>query len=323
MGPSISIIVPVYKTERYLCRCIDSILAQTYTDFELLLVDDGSPDNSSKICDEYAALDPRVRVFHKTNGGASSARNQGLAMAKGKWIAFCDSDDWTYPSWLNIFGFENSDRWDLLCQGFRSLKIRNGFEEIKEYGVDFAGDVRTGIQVFSDNNILGYLWNKAFKREIIESNGLSFDENIKFKEDEVFILKYLCFAKNVKSLNDIGYFYYEPDWENKYSKIPFLMEECRRLNSYYSLKFIMGEEKNKVYDAFFSEGVIDFYFKYYYDDLEKRRYCLDQLHFLLKDAAIKPKMFWLTRMAIKSDLYKMIGGSIMQMHRWVKILLRK
>ena len=88
MNPKISVIVPVYKVENYLHRCVDSILAQSFTDFELLLIDDGSPDNCGVICDEYAAKDSRVRVFHKPNGGVSSARNLGLDNARGGWIAF-------------------------------------------------------------------------------------------------------------------------------------------------------------------------------------------------------------------------------------------
>jgi len=97
MQPVISIIVPVYNAELTLVRCVDSILNQTLTDFELLLVDDGSRDDSGRICDEYVKKDKRIRVFHKENGGVSSARNLGLSKAVGKWIAFADSDDWCDP----------------------------------------------------------------------------------------------------------------------------------------------------------------------------------------------------------------------------------
>ena len=92
--PKISVIVPVYKAEAYLRRCVDSILAQTFQDFEVLLIDDGSPDRSGEICDEYARKDRRVRVFHKENGGVSSARNVGIEKALGTWIMFVDADDW-------------------------------------------------------------------------------------------------------------------------------------------------------------------------------------------------------------------------------------
>ena len=93
MKPKISVIVPVYNTEKYLQRCIDSILLQSFTDFELLLIDDGSTDSSGTICDKYAEQDSRIRVFHKANGGASSARNIGLDNAIGEWVCFVDSDD--------------------------------------------------------------------------------------------------------------------------------------------------------------------------------------------------------------------------------------
>ena len=100
--PKISVIVPVYNTEKYLRRCIDSVLAQTYQDFELLLIDDGSKDSSGAICDEYAEKDTRVRVFHKENGGVSSARNLGLDNAKGEWVTFIDSDDYFLPKGLTV-----------------------------------------------------------------------------------------------------------------------------------------------------------------------------------------------------------------------------
>lgn len=94
MNPKISVIVPVYKAEKYLHRCVDSILAQTFTDFEVLLIDDGSPDRSGDICDEYAKKDSRVRVYHKENGGVTAARRDGVAMSQGSWISFVDSDDY-------------------------------------------------------------------------------------------------------------------------------------------------------------------------------------------------------------------------------------
>ena len=100
-APKISVIVPVYKAEKYLQKCVDSILGQTFRDFELLLIDDGSPDGSGAICDEYAKKDSRVRVFHKENGGVSSARNKGIDEAKGEWISFLDADDYWTESHLS------------------------------------------------------------------------------------------------------------------------------------------------------------------------------------------------------------------------------
>lgn len=99
-NPAVSVIIPLYKTEKYLAECIESVLAQTFEDFEMILVDDGSPDNSGKICDDYAASDPRIRVFHKQNGGVSSARNLGAKNAKADLVVFLDSDDWQTPLFL-------------------------------------------------------------------------------------------------------------------------------------------------------------------------------------------------------------------------------
>ena len=107
--PKVSIIVPIYKAEKYLHRCVDSIIAQTFTDWELLLVDDGSPDRSGEICDEYTGRDNRIRVIHKENGGVSSARNAGLDVAKGQWVVFVDSDDWCEAYYLADFFKEGID----------------------------------------------------------------------------------------------------------------------------------------------------------------------------------------------------------------------
>lgn len=109
MIPVISIIVPVYNVEKYLSQCIDSILAQAFIDFELLLVDDGSTDGSGRICDEYANKDARIQVFHKKNGGVSSARNIGLEHAQGEWITFVDSDDWLDLKYCQILWEEVQD----------------------------------------------------------------------------------------------------------------------------------------------------------------------------------------------------------------------
>ena len=98
--PSISVIIPVYKAEKYLYRCVDSFLRQTFSDFEVLLIDDGSPDNSGKICDAYSVQDKRIKAFHKTNEGVSSARQYGLDHAEGEYVIHADPDDWVEPTML-------------------------------------------------------------------------------------------------------------------------------------------------------------------------------------------------------------------------------
>lgn len=125
--PEISVIVPVYKVERFLPACIDSLLAQTFADFELILVDDGSPDGCPVLCDAAAEKDNRVRVLHKANGGVSTARNAGLDMARGKWIAFVDSDDSVQPDYLERC---TRQRW----QRVRTLPFAAGSVWMKKAG---------------------------------------------------------------------------------------------------------------------------------------------------------------------------------------------
>lgn len=129
--PRVSIIVPVYNTEKYLPCCINSILTQTFTDFELLLIDDGSKDNSGKICDEYAVIDKRVRVFHKNNEGASIARNLGIKKSKGKFLVFVDSDDYIASDYIQTFCeiLSKYDRPDIIIQS--PIYVDKGHEKYK------------------------------------------------------------------------------------------------------------------------------------------------------------------------------------------------
>ena len=129
--PQISVIVPVYNVEPYLRQCVDSILNQTFTDFELLLVDDGSTDRSGAICDEYASLDARVKVFHTTNRGVSAARNLGIDKASAEWITFVDSDDWVEKSYLANFEKYSKDNYLILIQRYT---MDYSFQENKQIG---------------------------------------------------------------------------------------------------------------------------------------------------------------------------------------------
>lgn len=137
----ISVIVPVYNVEPYLRECIESILGQTYRDFELILVDDGSPDNCGAICDEYAARDPRIRVIHQENGGLSAARNAGLDVAKGEYVAFVDSDDLLHPEYLNYLmrGIAESQA-DISLVGFLKFSKERPFPMQIPYAVKSVKD---------------------------------------------------------------------------------------------------------------------------------------------------------------------------------------
>lgn len=203
-------------------RCVDSILGQTFTDFELILVDDGSTDDSGKICDEYVKKDNRVRVFHKENGGVSSARNLGLDKVRGEWVTFCDADDFVYPDWLGNFGVLKNKNYDIIGQGLEcSGSIRNDKSESAPfvYGFDFDGDPYHFYNKSMDAKIFGSLCNKIFRHQIIKDNQIRMPEGMKYEEDGVFITKYLSFAKKCKHVSQAGYFYNVPQFSDKYQRL--------------------------------------------------------------------------------------------------------
>ena len=188
----VSIIVPVYNAEKYLNGCIDSILRQSYDNFELILADDGSSDSSPAICDKYAAQDKRVTVIHKTNGGSSSARNAGITAAKGEFIAFVDSDDTVSPDYLRLL-VKNIDGHDIsIGTPLMNLSLENRSVTLtiadKSYCLEqFKADIRSTYK----SQYVNSPWNKLFRTEIIKNNGILFDEAMNVGEDCVFCLTYL------------------------------------------------------------------------------------------------------------------------------------
>lgn len=191
----ISIIVPVYRVEKYLSECIDSILAQTFTDFELLLIDDGSPDQSGKICDNYASTDKRIRVIHKPNGGASSARNVGLELATGKYIAFVDADDSIAPTMYEemIALSEKHSVEAVLCAYTESSRAYHPTqaETLPTNVVLSPSEVERKIlfSLFEQTRYLLTVWNKLFLRRVIEAHSLRFPLQT-YSEDTLFNIAY-------------------------------------------------------------------------------------------------------------------------------------
>lgn len=180
--PKISVIIPVYKVEQYLEDCIKSLLSQTFTDFEIILVDDGSPDNSGALCDKYAASDSRIKVFHKENGGVSSARNTGIKASKGEWICFVDSDDWVEPDYLEkLYKTVFEKQADVSICGF-TMDVRKP-EKI------FTGR-EACVNVFCQKGFGGYSPLKLIKASLLkDGEGVFYNENYKYLEDSEFFLR--------------------------------------------------------------------------------------------------------------------------------------
>ena len=188
----ISIIVPVYNTEKYLDRCIQSILAQTYTDFELLLVDDGSTDSSGAICDKYAEQDSRIRVFHKANGGASSARNMGLDNAIGEWVCFVDSDDSLTRDAVEILCAN--------CNNGADIVIANTVNNVIISGGDWA-------KALLESKIRCELWGGLYKRRLLADSCHKIPASIVIGEDFLLNLHLALDVDKVKLLDNNIYNY--------------------------------------------------------------------------------------------------------------------
>lgn len=206
--PKITIIVPVYNVEIYLPHCINSILAQTFTDWELLLVDDGSPDRSGEICDEYAKTDKRIRVFHKKNGGVSSARNLGLDNAHGKWVTFVDADDYILPDFIKGLykPIETGEPVDFVHGG--CCNVENGHI----IGVNQSYENYIGEDPgYVFKKFRGLTVSKLFSLENVNRGGdglpLRFDEKMKIAEDMAFTLDYLMSVKRYAFVEEKGYCY--------------------------------------------------------------------------------------------------------------------
>ena len=271
----VSIIVPVYKTANTLSRCIESIQQQDYADFELILIDDGSPDRSGEICDEYAEKDQRIKVIHKPNGGVSSARNAGLDAATGEYIVFVDSDDYvteTYLSDLLVDGY------DFVIAGY----IEENVDGVRRRVVRASADVREisfnpedQYKVLSSGYTIYGSWSKLYKRSIIEKNNIKFDINNCMGEDTMFSSDYLVHCKSFRIIEQTPYIYV------RYGN-------STTLSTTISKRFLISYEQTekRVYDNFIS-------FLGYADDYTeavKRRLVFYFLIMLAdKEASIKRK----------------------------------
>lgn len=223
--PEISVIVPVYNVEKYINECIESILAQTFADFELILVDDGSTDNSGVICDKYAERDPRVKVIHKENGGVSSARNIGIKESKGAFITFIDSDDMVDIDYFMDAIQETCSRFvDVYISGLH-METWNSqvIIDMKEYTIANAGEY--SVKELLDNLEIKYPlicicgpWCKLFRSELIKKSDIKFDTSMSLGEDTNFNIDYLEKCRNVLFSNKCFYHYRRGNDDSLFSR---------------------------------------------------------------------------------------------------------
>lgn len=242
----ISVIIPVYNVEKYLNKCIDSIVNQTYKNLEIILVDDGSLDKSSQLCDEWAKRDNRINVIHKVNGGVSSARNYGLEISKGEYISFVDSDDWV----------DKNTYQELLCHIKKDIDFVS-FGVLEEYDTETYQILNSNNyqiykqkqilnHILDDNSVAGYVCNKLFKRSIIGSE--KFDETLMSCEDIDFCTRISVMCNSIIHV-DAKFYHY------------------RRRNDSMTGEYKYNPYKLSVLTAY--ENIMPIFFKYDVNDYYK------------------------------------------------------
>ena len=214
---TISVIVPVYNTKKELPRCIESICKQTYKDLEIICIDDGSSDGSGQILEEFQAKDNRIQVIHKENGGESSARNTGLKMSAGKYIAFCDCDDWIDPDMYEVLAGElERERIDMAASGW--------YKETDSSSQEIKNEQPVSKQIFGRDELLRYLyrrdsyrgfaymWDKLYRREILKDkkgNWILFREDLRLGGDVLYLAEIALNVKRAKYVDRSFYHYYQ------------------------------------------------------------------------------------------------------------------
>lgn len=310
MDPTVSIIIPVFNAEASLRRCVDSVLYQEYKDFELILVDDGSTDFSGAICDEYSAVDSRVKVIHKENSGVSDSRNKAMALAKGEFFQFVDSDDWIAPDCTRLMvrtAQENS------CD-----LVITDFYRVSGERVSHKGDIDTdGIMtreafaacMMEDpaDFYYGVLWNKLYRSSIIEQFQLKMDTRISWCEDFMFNLEYIRYANVFYALRTPTYYYVRTKGS--------LASQGMSLAKSIKMKKMVFEYYNNLYKHIMNEET------YEKNRLQVYRFLIDAA----SDGIVPPILFPNSkklgeeRLSICSPAIK-TEGSLMDIYRYRKLL---
>lgn len=249
----ISVIIPIYNAEKYIDKCINSIVHQTYHDIEILLVDDGSKDKSGQICDRWSSKDSRITVIHKRNGGVSSARNLGLDKASGTFVAFVDADDWLDPDYLSLL-IKYINNCDLVISGYKLSGLKQLIIKSVDDHIINLNQLKKDYDYYLEHDLLNPPFAKLFKKEIIGK--LRYDESLSLGEDIAFNLDYLAKCNSIGFLSKALYHY----------NIANTTSASKRLrdNDFDQLYQIYLQTKEFVN----KKGIIDF------DEIDKR-YCLN------------------------------------------------
>lgn len=256
MNPKISVIIPIYNAEKYIDKCIESVVAQTIKDLEIVLIDDESTDKSGQKCDEWAKKDFRIKVLHIKNLGVSNARNVGIREAKGEFIMFVDSDDWIKETMLEtlLAKIDNQKTDVVFCDYINVLGNEEiNCEKVIDYSVYNDAEVSVVIQnMFGGGKFFSSIWRGIYRRKLIEEKNIRFMK-IKFAEDMLFNLEYLLNSSSVEIIEDKLYYYRENQFSalqrlknNLYEmqKLPYEIFEL--LKKYKSIERYKNELENEI-----------------------------------------------------------------------------
>lgn len=260
MIPKFSIVIPVYKVEKYLHQCVDSILGQSYQNFEVILVDDGSPDRCPEICDEYVKLDSRVRVIYQQNAGQACARNAGIRVALGEYVLCIDSDDYLDDSTLlQKIADKTESGTDVIMYGFQKY-----FESTGEFGmseVPVLGRVCTTSEmlqnVLATNTYCGTAWTKAVRMDLLRSHNVEFKSGM-ISEDIDWYMQVLCHAKTFDSINEIGVVYRQREDSTSHAPKLKSLEDNLWILEYWPAKFVQDVTDKELLNSLMS--VMAYYF---------------------------------------------------------------
>lgn len=327
--PEISVIVPIYGVEQYLPQCIDSILVQTFENFELLLIDDGSPDRSGEICDDYALKDERIRVFHQKNAGLSCARNVGIKAAEGKYISFIDSDDYVKSDYLyDLYKALPSHGRGVVVGGFERIFPDKTLPYCVPEALLYPQDFYRLVTEFIDKRVM-YAWSKLFCKELIDSNGIMFVPNVSGLEDMLFVLDYCLHADYVLMKNLSNYCYrvnYSSETLssriNSYqSEVLAYREFVKRLKLYQDYFGLADKDLDQSWQSltiFFHKVILSLYSKSNQYPYAERVVNLREL--LSNDKANIQKYFLPAYVADKIGKYILLCGGSISFDIWMRFL---
>lgn len=267
MNVVISIIIPVFNSEEKIKRCIKSILNQSFDDFEIIIIDDGSADKTGSICDYFAQVDKRIKVIHIENNGVSNARNIGIDKAEGKYLMFVDSDDYIDELMLETYIRDLEEKQLDICIGSINIIENNKIKTYKIFDDEEIDSKKFWNLLGEDLSVLGYVWGKLFRTDLIKKNHLSFDTDMYSQEDLNFNLSYYDKCKKFGFISYIGYIY---DFEAGKRRPPYL-DFIRNQIKIYELIDKHTNVSKKVQDVI-NTKINLFLFNYLFDSVNKSKF---------------------------------------------------